>query len=455
MSDTLFDKLKKYGEGGTYPMHMPGHKRNAALLGNALPYGIDITEISDFDDLHNANGVIDYIQQRLAAFYGAKKSFLLVNGSTCGIMAAVVSLCSFGDKIIAARNCHRSVYRAIELYNLSPEWVIPPYDTQTGIFGCVTAESIEIAIEKCPDAKAVIITSPTYEGVISDIDKISLVCKRHGIPLICDEAHGAHFPLFYGGRAFSDISVTSLHKTLPCLTQVACLNIFSDKVDIDRLAETLQMFETSSPSYVLMASADRCMSLLETDGKELAARHTKRLEHFYKATERLRHLYIKNSENCDKSRIVICCENTDISGRELFDRLRREFDIECEMASMRYAVALTSICDSDEGLICLENALVAIDKNLRTVQCTPLPKMCAPTVCKTAYAAERCEKTLVSVDESIGKVCGEYVWAYPPGVPVIAPGETVTAQAAQNILEMRRAKLNVISRGKEKILTLK
>ena len=146
MSDSLFDKLKNLS---LYPMHMPGHKRNSDLLGNFLPYGIDITEITGFDDLHRASGVIDDIQRRLAAFYGAKKSFLLVNGSTCGIMAAVVALCSFGDKIIAARNCHRSVYKAIELYNLSPDWVTPPLDTQTGIFTSVSADRTHPRCKSC------------------------------------------------------------------------------------------------------------------------------------------------------------------------------------------------------------------------------------------------------------------------------------------------------------------
>ena len=452
MSDTLFDKLKNLS---LYPMHMPGHKRNSDICGNFLPYDIDITEITGFDDLHRASGVIDEIQRRLAAFYDAKKSFLLVNGSTCGIMASVVALCSFGDKIIAARNCHRSVYKAIELYNLSPFWVAPPFDVTTGIFGAVSAEAIEKAIEQSPDAKAVVITTPTYEGTVSDTPKIAKVCKKHSIPLICDEAHGAHFPLFYDKGAVGDISVTSLHKTLPCLTQVACLNIFSDKVNTERIAETLQMFETSSPSYVLMASADRCMTLLENSGKQLAQRHTDRLEHFYKACENLKHLYIKNGENRDKSRIVICCENTDISGRELFDLLRDRYGIECEMASIRYAVALTSICDSDEGLLRLENVLLSIDKNLHKAQCAPLPEMCAPKVCKTAYEAQKCEKTLVSLGEGIGRVCGEYVWAYPPGVPVIAPGEVITAEAVQSIIEMRRAKLSVTSHDEEKILTLK
>ena len=452
MSNTLCDKLKNLS---LYPMHMPGHKRNTDICGDFLPYDIDITEITGFDDLHRASGVIDDIQRRLAAFYGAKKSFLLVNGSTCGIMAAVVALCGFGDKIIAARNCHRSVYKAIELYNLSPTWVTPPLDTQTGIFTSVTAECIEKAIEHAPDAKAVIITTPTYEGAVSDTEKITKVCEKHSIPLICDEAHGAHFPLFYGKSPVGDISVTSLHKTLPCLTQAACLNIFSDKINTERIAEALQMFETSSPSYVLMASADSCMTLLEKEGKQLAQQHSKRLEHFYKAAENLKHLYIKVSENCDKSRIVICCENTDISGRDLFECLRERHGIECEMASMRYAVALTSICDSDEGLLRLENALADIDKNLHKVQCTPLPEICAPNVCKTAYQAQKCEKMLVPLNDSIGKVCGEYVWAYPPGVPVIAPGEVITAGAVQSILEMRRAKLNVISHAEEKILILK
>ena len=294
----LTDRLNELSEGNTYPFHMPGHKRNTELMGTLLPYGIDITEITGFDNLHGADGIIDDIQSRLCSFYKSKKSFLLVNGSTCGIMSAITCLCCIGEGIVAARNCHKSVYKAIELYKLSPAWVSPEFDASTGIMGRISPQSVENAL-KSSGAGLVVITSPTYEGVISNIPEIAKVCHKYGALLMVDMAHGAHLPLMgnfeeaYG----ADIAVVSLHKTLPCLTQTACLNVYSDKIDVARLAESLSAFETSSPSYPLMASVDRCMTLIEKQGCQLADKYKSLLGDFYDRTFRLKALRIYRTDD--------------------------------------------------------------------------------------------------------------------------------------------------------------
>ncbi len=431
--ERLSEKLSRLD---SYPFHMPGHKRNTEMLGGGLPYQIDITEITDFDNLHGADGVIKDIEDRLAEFYSAKRSFLLVNGSTCGIMAGITALCDFGDRIIVARNCHKSVYRAIELYNLKPCWIYPNKTSEASILGEVTASSVEATIERCPDARLAVIASPTYEGIISDTAAISEVCKRHNVRLFCDMAHGAHLPLFDGFESAygADIAVTSLHKTLPCLTQVACLNIFSDGIDEKKIALSLGNFETSSPSYPLMASADRCMSILEKRGAQLAKSYHERIEKFYADVAGLRHLRIlfKGDKNFDFSKLVISCAGCSITGVDLFALLRDRYMIECEMASLDYVIAMTSICDTQEGFDRLAAALNVIDGEAvgRKTCGESLPQVfsAVPDVRMTAYEARRKALEKLRLCEAVGRISGEYIWVYPPGIPIIAPGEVMTQE---------------------------
>ncbi len=425
--ERLSEKLNKLD---SYPFHMPGHKRNTELLGNALPYHIDITEITGFDNLHGAEGVIKDIENRLARFYGAKRSFLLVNGSTCGIMASITAFCDFGDRIIVSRNCHKSVYRAIELYNLKPYWIYPK--EVCGILGEITARDVEVAIENCPDTKLVVITSPTYEGIISNASEISDICRKHNLKLFCDMAHGAHLPLFEGFDAASgaDIAVTSLHKTLPCLTQVACLNVFSEDIDDSKLALSLGNFETSSPSYPLMASADECMEILEKRGKELAKSHSDSIEKFYGDVASLEHirLLFKGDKGFDFSKLIISCAGCDITGGELFATLRDKYGIECEMASADYVIAMTGICDTQEGFDRLATALNEIDSGLNFAQRQSEVFSVTADVNMTAYEARRKASEKLRICDAVGRISGEYIWVYPPGIPIVAPGEVITEE---------------------------
>ena len=310
----LLERLTEYAGSDAYPFHMPGHKRreipDGIPGGFPDPYGIDITEIDGFDNLHHAEGILKDAMDEAAAIYGADRSWYLVNGSTCGILSAVFATTENGGKILTARNCHKAVYHAICLNRLEAEYLYPEEITEFGINGGIRAEDVRKALEKdamhcagnsgdvrgkITKIQAVLITSPTYEGVVSDIRVIADVAHEYGIPLIVDEAHGAHleyadqchsFPksaLEYG----ADIVIQSLHKTLPCFTQTAILHVKGKLVDQDRISRYLSMFQTSSPSYLFMAGMERCIRYMDGDGRNEMIRYEKRLERFMERMEGL------------------------------------------------------------------------------------------------------------------------------------------------------------------------
>ena len=249
----LYDKILEYTESDFYPFHMPGHKRNVLDVDN--PYFYDITEIDGFDNLHNPQGILKDKMDAAKEFYDSDKTFFLVNGSTCGIMAAISSVVKEKESVLVARNCHKSVFSAIYINNLDVQYVLPDYIERYGIDGGISPSKVEMMLDKNPEIKAVIITSPTYEGVVSDVEKIAEIAHSRNVVLIVDEAHGAHFGMH---KAFpksalsqgADIVIQSLHKTLPALTQTAIMHVKSRLVDIKKLEAMISVFETSSPSYV-------------------------------------------------------------------------------------------------------------------------------------------------------------------------------------------------------------
>lgn len=284
----LYKAISQYISRDICPMHMPGHKRNTELLGRELPYGIDLTEIDGFDRLHDSDGILKDVADLASELYGSRRSFLLVNGSTGGILASVRAAVQYGDRILMARNCHQSVYHAAEVNGLKTAYLIPETDAETGICGSIAPAALEGALEEYPDAKLVVITSPTYEGVISDVRALCSLAHKKNIPVLVDEAHGAHlgFSAFFPGEALqngADLVVTSLHKTLPALTQCALAHVGGRLISPERVARQLSIFETSSPSYVLMASIDRCLGILRASKEELFGHYEALLRRFDKA----------------------------------------------------------------------------------------------------------------------------------------------------------------------------
>ena len=379
----LYRKLKDFSGKDIYPMHMPGHKRNKLFMPQGLPYDVDITEIFGFDDLHDPQDVLLETSKLAAELYKSREAFLLINGSTVGILAAIGAHTKRGDKILAVDNCHWSTPNAAKLFGLEIVYLKAEVDEMTTIPCSVSPSTIRTALVNDPDIKLVIITSPSYEGVLSDIESISNIVHDAGCILLVDSAHGAHLG-FYGdfpGSAVTsgaDIVVVSLHKTLPALTQTSLLHICSERADSRKTKELLSILQTSSPSYILMASIDHCLRLLMSDKEKLFNEYKTNLNHFYKNVQHLENLIVfpgvfpeeYNTKinpqfyDHDPGKIVVITKNTKLNGTTLANLLREEHKIEIERVYDSYIIAMTSICDTPEGFTRLANALCTIDAKI-------------------------------------------------------------------------------------------
>lgn len=443
MDMSLAKRLEKHNDDGVLPFHMPGHKRKGYEHLQGVDK-IDITEIDGFDNLHDASGVILQAENFASEVFGVKYSRFLVNGSTAGILAGIRSICKEGDTILVARNCHKSVFNALELARLCPVYVMP--QVFDNFFGAVTARSVQEAFNNNPNIKAVVLTSPTYEGVISDIKGIANICHEHNAVLFVDEAHGAH--LSFAGFETSarhlgaDLVVNSLHKTLASLTQTAILHVCSDRIDLPTLNKNLAVFQTSSPSYVLMASIDGCVRQISSDANEMKD-WINALDETRERLANLKNLKLfapKTSEKAfayDKSKLVILCDEVGISGVELKRVLREKYNIELEMAGVNYAIAMSGMGDSKESFARLERALFEIDNTLEKADKKRPIKI--DNIAKKhfePYQTSTLSCEYVNFDKSVGRVSAENIWAYPPGCPIVVKGEEITHQAVECIKKM-------------------
>ena len=476
----LDKRLAVYAQTDYYPFHMPGHKRMELDSGNV--YQTDITEIEGFDNLHYAQDILWDAQERLRNLYKSKRAYYLINGSTCGILSAIGALAKPGDEILIARNCHKSVYHAVKLFRLKTHYVYPAL-LDCGIQGAVKAVQVEDALKQYPRIRLVVITSPTYEGIVSDIQKIADLSHDYHFYLIVDEAHGAHFSLssYFPESAVcqnADIVIQSLHKTLPALTQTAVLHIASERPDCNRVEEMLDIFQTSSPSYVLMAGIERCVRLLEQSGTQLFEQFHERLMKFYAGCRNLKCLHVMTQADygtdgvfaVDASKIVISTKNTVLDGSRLYGRLLQQYHLQMEMYSAEYVLAMTSIMDTEEGMERLLSALRMIDRDLLPdAGNTGTYSAVSPfseSFLKRAYAAKKKVVELWDTGEfveekpfmqSVGKISAEYVYLYPPGIPMIVPGEIIPDELIWILEECLRMGLNISGmRDKQcrKILTV-
>lgn len=437
---------------------MPGHKRNkeiAQRTGVDLPYEIDITEITGFDDLHHADGIIKEAEEEAARLYHSEETHFLVNGSTVGILSAILGVTRRGDTILVARNCHKSVYHAIEMNGLHPVYLYPGYESREQMNTEVSVEDVKAALETDQKIRAVVLVSPTYDGVVSDIETIAAAVHAKGIPLIIDEAHGAHFGFhsYFPENAVksgADLVINSLHKTLPSLTQTAIIHINGEIVDREKVRRYLHMLQSSSPSYVLMASIDACIQLVKHDGEELFDQYVTWLSEARAELKNLRQLRLIETEHYDRSKILISVADAELTSHELSRRLREDYHLEMEMTAGKYVLAMTSVGDTREGFERLVNALLAIDEDLSrdvsrsdlrreqivnvtvrrqnsTTQTNPLPHA---QIIYNSETARELPGTFLSWQQAVGHIALEYAYLYPPGCPLTVPGERVSQEVA-------------------------
>ncbi|MCM1065588.1 MAG: aminotransferase class V-fold PLP-dependent enzyme [Eubacterium sp.] len=461
----LFDKLEEYGRDDIYPCHMPGHKRRPW---GKLPEEMflrDITEIDGFDNLHQPEGILRELQEQAAALYGAEESFYLVNGSTSGILSAVSAALPEGGHILMARNCHKAAYHAAYLRNLTVSYLYPPLMAEYDIMDGISSQQVEEALEREPAIGAVLIVSPTYEGRISDIRRIAETVHKRNIPLIVDEAHGAHLGFSAdlaenSCRAGADLVIHSVHKTLPALTQTALLHVNGNRVDRALLRRFLHIYQSSSPSYLLMASIDNALQYVEKAGAEAFTAFVGNYRKLLADLAACKHLCFLPLERGkqDIGKLLISTKMTNMSGKGLYDILLKRYHIQLEMAAETYALAMFTVNDAEEGYERMRTALLQIDGEMDASEEAAYPEEpnpeagvgCPAEICPVGTlhpvplaCAWDMKKRYVELQDSVDQCAGEFVELYPPGIPLLVPGERITAQLAEDIRRYLKKGLNV------------
>ena len=496
--ELLINRLAAYARSDMYPFHMPGHKRrtgpeesfmNSCTDSFTNPFAVDITEIEGFDNLHHPEGILKDSMKWAADVYGADQTYYLINGSTGGILAAVCGSVPRGGRILVSRNCHKSVYHGICLNQLKTSYVYPQEIEGLGIQGGITAEDVDRMLNRYMDTQAVLIVCPTYDGIVSDIEAIARIVHRAGLPLIVDEAHGAHFryDAMFPVSALdlgADVVIQSVHKTLPSLTQTALLHIKCNRpdggcyADRERIDRYIHMVQSSSPSYVLMASIENSIYQME---KMDMAPYGKPLHKLRRRLGQMRHLRLADTgligqagiRDLDISKIVVSTRGTCLypaedgltgfTGAQLDDILRREYHLEMEMCGADYVTAITTVMDSGEGLERLGDALTRIDSQLTDAGYQPdgrsgNQKSVYSMRCDTAMSmGEAMEENMESVglEDSAGCISGEFVYIYPPGIPIVAPGEWISRPILEVILEYRDKGLPVQGPADQSLRTIR
>lgn len=452
--ERLYRALEIYSQEDYYPFHMPGHKRNPDTVNTDLPFDRDITEIEGFDNLHHPEGILKKAQETAANVYGTKECYYSVNGSTAALLAAVSAAVPRKGQILVARNCHKAVYHALYLRNLIPTYVYPQMDQKWWINGGISPDKVERALAEKPEIKAVLLTSPTYDGVVSDIEKIAEIVHRYEIPLIVDEAHGAHFHFsnYFPTSAAelgADLVIQSFHKTLPSMTQTAVLHNCSDRVDSRLIRRFMGIYQSSSPSYILMASMDACMEKMSSDGNEMFREFTKILEKARRRLSECKYIRLVSPEigtagvfDYDRSKLLFSTRYASMTGSELAQILLEKYHIQVEMETEHYVLALAAVGDSEEGFERLCQAIEEIDQE-EAQKKKEKREAEEPKAGRTAYTslsqfmsiteAMESESEIRKLEESVGRISAEFGYLYPPGIPLIVPGEQITGQFIRNM----------------------
>ena len=465
MNKAITTFLTEHADTNPVSFHMPGHKGSRIYRENGYGYFLDkimdcdITEIPGADNLFQTEGIIAETMKKYERLYGVKKSYLLVNGSSGGLISAILACVRPGGKLIMARNSHKSIFNALGLASIEPVYAYPEEAEGCGILGEITAEEIVRCMDDNPDADAVILPSPNYYGICSNVRKIAEEVHKRGKVLIVDQAHGAHLRFFekYAGTAGgfpesaeaqgADIVINSIHKTLASFTQSALLNLTSDRVNPFVMEDKLQTIESSSPSYLLMATLDINADLLEKSGERLIKEWTDNLEYFYTEAEKIPGLRVIMPQNMDRTKINIDMSAYGINGNEL-EELLMERDIFIELVTGNIVMCMTGIGNTRRDYERLIESLKEIAAKLgenkaggQAIRPAGQPEVLTRVLEKKAVPVE---KEFVLIDEAAGRVCGSSIIPYPPGIPIVCPGEVIDEAVIEYVKARRGAGEKVI-----------
>ncbi|MBX7279612.1 aminotransferase class I/II-fold pyridoxal phosphate-dependent enzyme [Clostridium chauvoei] len=461
----LFNALLKYVDYDTLPFHVPGHKKGVGIdeeFKNFIgenPFKIDVTVFKSVDSLHHPTGPIKKAQELAADAYGADASFFSIHGTSGAIQAMIMSTVTDGDKIIVPRNVHKSVTAGIILSGAVPVFMQPELDKKLGIAHGVTPKTVKKTLEENKDAKAVLIINPTYYGVATDIKEIANIVHSYNIPLIVDEAHGPH--LAFSNKlptsaleAGADICAQSTHKIIGSLTQGSLLHVKSKYIDPKRVKQILNLLQTTSPSYILMASLDTARRQIAINGSTLLDKTIELCKYTRNEINKIPGFYsfgeeILGKPGCysfDSTKLTISSRELGITGFELDMILSNKYHIQMELSDFYNVLAVGSFGDTREGMERLLKALKEISKEYYGKKpyipdFLDIPSI-APKVINPREAFYS-DKISTPLKESIGKISGEFLLAYPPGIPLLCPGEKINEEIVNYVEDLKRANLYV------------
>lgn len=464
----VFSFLKEHAGKSPVSFHMPGHKgtefykKNGYrdFMRNIADY--DITEIPGADNLFQTEGIIKETAEKYAALYNVRKTYLLVNGTSGGVLAAVMASVPKGKKLIMARNCHKSVFNALSLGGIEPIYAYPETVEEYGIAGQINPEEIKKLIVENKDATAVILPSPNYYGICSNIKEIASICHKHSVLLIVDQAHGAHLRMFrkYAGKhlpqsaeeAGADIVINSTHKTLGSLTQSAIMNVVSDRVDTILLEDRLQAVESTSPSYLLMASLDINADIINKKGASLFKKWKRNLKWFYKNAENIPGVQFMKTDLFDSTKINVDMSLCGLDGVNLERELNRR-GIFPELVTGNIVMCMSGIGNRKRDYRALYSALADISARYGLcenddVDCKALKETQLWTKKRELEGIPEVKRSVV-LEKAVGKICAASIIPYPPGIPLICPGERIGYEEVEYIKHLREEGEKVIGVDEE------
>lgn len=474
----LFDAVVNYAKEKKISFHTPGHKHGDGIAKRfrefvgAKIFDIDLTLLEEVDSLHDPQGVIREAQALAAEAYGADASFFLVNGTSVGNQVMILAACEPEDKILIPRNAHKSVFAGVILSGAVPVYVQPVIDRDLHVVANITTESVVRALDEHPDIKVVLVTSPTYHGMTADLEAIARIVKDRGKTLLVDEAHGPHFR-FHAGlplsalEAGADLCVQSIHKILGAMTQASLLHVKGPRVSAARIRKLLQWLQTTSPSYILMSSLDVARMQMATEGVDQLTRVIQMAE---EARGRLRQIpgmtcFGREAagrpgiHDVDVTKLTVGTSGSGLSGIEVAKTLNAEYGIQIEYADAHGFLAIVSLGNTKHDLEMLAGSLKSLVQkraagNSGVQRFYDVPAF-STEVAMTPREAAFAKAEQIPFEESVGRICAEIVSPYPPGIPLLVPGERISQETYRYLSDLAQFGARITGQDDAQLLTIK
>jgi arginine decarboxylase len=472
----LLETIINHAKNRVVSFHTPGHKngrgvdrRLRSFTGRNLYY-MDVTVFPEVDSLHDPVGPIKKAQQLMAMAYGVEHSFFLVNGSSVGNMSMLMSACRPGDSVIISRNAHKSTMAGVILSGVWPIWIQPKVDQNLDILFDSSPEQIEEALRLFPEAKAVFVTSPTYNGVAANLVKIKEICRARGKILLVDEAHGPHLKFHKdlpvsAVEAGADMCVQSTHKILSALSQGSVLHVQSDLIDIARVRKIVSMLQTTSPNYLILSSLDAARRQAVLEGEKLLERVIRNAEMARKRIGRMKNIFtfsrqdiVARGYDLDVTKLTVNVTKTGLAGQEIEDILAEKYKVQVDAADLFNLIAIMGIGSDKSDVDRLIDALGDIDDKYRGGAqnwVLQIPELTTEMVMNPRDVFLLHKSKRVPLTKAVGQISAQTLTPYPPGIPVLIPGERITREIVEYLADLSDKDIRVVGQEGDALRTIK